>query len=251
MDEKSFKTRQSSSSKDVLDFYDEYAETWDRRFGDTESTRGFHTIRLNSFLKLANLDEQMTAVELGVGTGPYVFEISSRVAKLVCVDGSKEMLKVLEQKIHNNRNVRLEQINLSEPLDKVDFAGDVIYFFGLVEHIIEIDIFIENCKKMLKEGGKIIVISANGSSPWYYGLRKIFRAGSHCTTDKYFSRQSLKKVMANHGLIEDKNIYWGFFPAGISGLLYNILKASGKLLEKTPLKVFGGGMSISYKLEKN
>ena len=124
-------------------------------------------------------------------------------------------------------------------------------FFGLVEHIIEIDTFVENCKKMLNEGGKIIVISANGLSPWYYGLRKIFRAGFHCTTDKYYSRHNLKKVMISHGLVEDKCIYWGFFPAGISGLLYRILKVTGDLLEKTPLKAFEGGMSISYKQNKN
>lgn len=247
MDEKSFKTRQATSSKDVLDFYDKYAETWDQRFGDTESIREFHTIRLNSFLKLARLDKRMTAAELGVGTGPYVTEIAPLVAKLICVDGSIEMLKVLGRKTKNYKNVQLEQIDLSKPLLQVNFSVDLIYFFGLIEHVIDIDNLMENCIKMLNDGGKIVIISSNALSPWYYGLRKFFRGGIHCTTDRYYTRRSLGKVMARHGFIEEKCIYWGFFPAGIEGLFYRILKFIGGLLEKTPLKAFGGGMTISYK----
>jgi len=163
------------------------------------------------------------------------------------VDGSIEMLKVLGRKTKNYKNVQLEQIDLSKPLPQVNFSADLIYFFGLIEHVIDIDNLMENCIKMLNDGGKIVVISSNALSPWYYGLRKIFRAGTHCTTDRYYSRRSLGKVMARHGFIEEKCIYWGFFPAGIEGLFYRILKCMGGLLEKTPLKALGGGMTISYK----
>lgn len=247
MDEKSFSTKQSTSSKDVLDFYDLYAESWDKRFGDTESVREFHKIRLETFFKLAELAKDKTCAELGVGTGPYVTEIAPLVKNLICVDGSKGMLDVLGKKVKHLKNIRLEQIDLSKPLEKSPFKVDVLYFFGLIEHVIKIDNLMENCKLMLNNGGKIVVISSNGLSPWYHGLRKPFRVGIHCTTDRYYSRRSLGKVMARHGFIEEKCIYWGFFPAGVEGLFYRILKCIGGLLEKTPLKALGGGMTISYK----
>jgi hypothetical protein len=102
---------------------------------------------------------------------------------------------------------------------------------------------------MLNKGGKVVVISSNGLSPWYHGIRKPFRGGIHCTTDKYYSRKSLGNIMAAHGFKEEGCIYWGFFPAGVTGLVYNFFRFVGLILEKTPFKKFGGGMTISYKLE--
>ena len=247
MDEKSFSTKQSSSSKDVLDFYDLYAESWDERFGDTESVKEFHKIRLDSFFKLADLSKDKTCAELGVGTGPYVTEIAPLVKNLICIDGSKGMLDVLGKKVKRLNNIQLKQIDLSKPLEKSPFKVDVLYFFGLIEHVINMDNLMENCKLMLNEGGKIVIISSNGLSPWYHGIRKPFRGGIHCTTDKYYSRNSLGKIMIDHGFREEQCIYWGFFPAGVKGFLYKFFKFVGSLFEKTPLKKFGGGMTISYK----
>ena len=249
MDERSFETRHASSSEDVLDFYDEYAETWDSRFGDNESTREFHKLRLGIFFDIADFSPGDTAIELGVGTGPYVEEIAPRVKKLICIDGSRGMLDVLRKKTKEIKNVELKQMDLSKPLGKIDFKADVVYFFGLVEHIIEIDTLMENCKKMLKRDGKIVVVSSNALSPWYHGLRKFSRAGVHCTTDKYYSRKSLGKVMESHGFNEEDCEYWGFFPAGAEGIFYHFLRTAGSLVSKTPLKIFGGGMTLSYRLE--
>ena len=246
MDEKSFSTKPSNSSRDVLDFYDLYAESWDERFGDTESVREFHKIRLGTFIKLAELAKGKTCAELGVGTGPYVTEIAPLVKSLICVDGSKGMLDVLGKKVKYLKNIKLEQIDLSKPLEKSHFKVDVLYFFGLIEHVINIDNLMENCRLMLNDGGKIVVISSNGLSPWYHGLRKPFRVGIHCTTDKYYSRNSLGQIMLDHGFKEEQCIYWGFFPAGVKGIVYKILKVLGSLIERTPLKKFGGGMTISY-----
>ena len=247
MDEKSFSTKESKSSKDVLDFYDLYAESWDKRFGDTESVKEFHKIRLESFFKLAGLTKDKDCAELGVGTGPYVTDIAPLVKNLICVDGSKGMLEVLEKKISHLNNIQLKQIDLSKPMEKSLFQVDIVYFFGLIEHVINIDNLIKNCRLMLNKGGKIVVISSNGLSPWYHGIRKPFRGGIHCTTDKYYSRKSLGNIMALHGFQEVGYIYWGFFPAGVTGLLYKFFRFIGALIEKTPFKKFGGGMTISYK----
>lgn len=83
----------------MLDFYDDYAESWDKRFGETESVKKFHQVRKDNFLEIAELSTSQTAIELGVGTGPYVTEIAPLVKELICIDGSEEMLKVLGKKI--------------------------------------------------------------------------------------------------------------------------------------------------------
>jgi len=249
MDEKTFKKRQSSSSNDVFEFYDDYAETWDTRFGKTESVIEFHKKRLKNFLELAELSKDKVAAELGVGTGPYVEDIAPLVKKLICVDGSKGMLNVLKSKAKNLKNVNIKQIDLSKPIKKTEIKADVVYFFGLIEHVIDIDTLMENCKLMLNDGGRIVAVASNATSPWYYGVRRFSRAGSHLTTDKYHSRKTLGKVMREHGFEEQDYRYWGFYPAGIEGFAYKFLRWFGDILENTPLKIFAGGMTISYKLK--
>jgi SAM-dependent methyltransferase len=249
MDEKTFKKRRSSSSNDVFEFYDEYAETWDTRFGKTESVVEFHKKRLKNFLELAELSKDEVAAELGVGTGPYVQDIAPLVKKLICVDGSRGMLDVLKSKVKNLDNVVLQQIDLSKPIKKTDIKADVLFFFGLIEHIIDMDTLIENCKLMLNEGARVIAISSNAASPWYYGVRKLARAGSHLTTDKYYSRRTLGKVMREHGFEEVDYRYWGFYPAGIEGIGYQFLRWLGDILEHSPLKILAGGMTIRYRLK--
>ncbi len=249
MDEKNFTTRQSKSSKDIIEFYDDYAKSWDQRFGETESTKKFHQIRKESFLEIAELSKTQTAIELGVGTGPYVAEIASMVKELICIDGSKEMLKVLGKKVRNHKNVKLMQMNLSKPIGNGKLQADIVYSFALIEHIIKIDNLIDNCEKMLKPDGKIIFVSPNALSPWYYGLRRFFRVGFHCTTDRYYSRYSIGKIMKKHGFKEMNFKYWGFFPAGVEGLIYKLLNTVGSLIEKTPLRIFSGGITVSYQKE--
>ena len=55
--------------------------------------------------------------------------------------------------------------------------------------------------------------------------------------------------MSNMGLSEEQCIYWGFFPAGVKGFVYKFFSFVGSLFENSPLKKFGGGMTISYKFE--
>ena len=248
MDERNFKTKQTRSSEDIISFYDQYAKTWDQRFNASASTEEFHQMRLNSFLNLAQLNKDITAIELGVGTGPYVKTIAGFVNRLICVDASREMLRVLTRKIENIDNIQIELLDITKPLFMNNLKADLVYFFGLIEHIIEIDIFIENCKRMLNDNGRLIVITPNGLCPWYYGVRNIIRSGKHCSSDNYYSRNSLRKIMMRHGLFEEQYNYWGFFPAGIDGIFFYILKYLGIFLEKTPLKKYSGGMSIKYKI---
>lgn len=246
MDEKTFKTQAVQSSKDVLAFYDKYAATWDERFGDRRSTSEFHRIRLESFLRVANLKKTDRLVELGVGTGPYLDVISPLVREIRCIDGSKRMLDILRAKHGDLSNIKLLQLDLEQPLENASFQADLVYCFGLLEHIIDVNTFIANCKNMLRTKGRVVFVSPNGRCPWYSGLRRLWRAGRHCSTDRYYTREQLDDFIGRHGFAPEAIIYWGYFPAGIGDALYQTLNLIGKLVERTWLKRYAGGLTASY-----
>ena len=249
VNEKSFKTQIARSSRDVIDFYDNYAVSWDLRFADKKSTAEFHRIRFGSFIKVANLKKSDRLVELGVGTGNYLDMIMPFVKEIICIDGSKKMLDILSAKYRGFSNIRILQMDLENPLKNITFEADIVYCFGLVEHIINFESFITNCKKMLKNNGMIIFITPNGRSPWYKGLRKLCRAGSHCTSDKCYTKEQLDGLMIKYGFYPLASVYWGYFPAGISDFWFKVLNFSGKLIDKTCLNRYTGGLTVSYILK--
>jgi SAM-dependent methyltransferase len=247
MDEKTIQTQTVQSSKDILAFYNRYAKSWDERFGSQRfSILHFHHLRLESFLKLANLKKTDRLVELGVGTGLYLDIISPFVKEVICIDGSDQMLNVLRAKNRKLPNVKLFQMDLEYPLENVFFQADLVYWFGLIEHIIDVNTFIKNIKRMLPIGGRVVLIVANGRCPWYRGMRRLWRAGRHCSSDRYYTKDQLDNLMASHGFAPETAIYWGYFPPGVGNNLYKILTLLGKIAERTCLKRFAGGLTASY-----
>ena len=250
MDEKTFSPKESTNSEDVVAFYDTYADNWDKRFKNTKSTQKFHQVRLGTFLKIAKLKKSEVAIEMGVGTGQYLGKIAPLVKKVVCIDGSQKMLEILLEKNKHLENITVQRMNLENDDQEIEFKSDVIYSFGLIEHIINTNTFIENGKRMLKSSGRIIFITPNRKCPWYGKLRRFFRSGKHCSTDRYYSKDQLDSVMYRHGFIPQNFLYWGYYPAGVGNLLYNVLNVVGKILDKTRIQQYAGGLTISYVLKK-
>jgi SAM-dependent methyltransferase len=246
MDEKSFTTIIGKSSADVLAFYDQYAGSWDRRFGDVPSVQDFHMDRLRHFLDIARLNSTETAVEVGVGTGPYLEEIAPLVKQLICVDGSMEMLRVLQEKHGHLDTISVRQMDLDWPVKGMDIQADIVYSFGLIEHILNPDQLIENCARMLRIGGRMVFASSNGRCPWYGSLRYLFRPGKHISTDRHYHLSELNMLMARYGFVPERVIYWGYYPPGVGRLLQHAMQLIGKLIDLTPLRVYAGGYTVSY-----
>jgi len=250
MDERTFKTRDAKSSEDVLNFFDEYAPDWDARFGNRRSTVEFQKLRVEKFLQIAKLKSTDSVIELGVGTGPYLNTIAPLVKEVKCIDGSKRMLDVLENKYKHLSNIELLQIDVEKPLQNCAFNADIVYCFGLLEHIIDVNTFLKNCVKMLSAKGRMVFVCSNARSPWYKGMSKLWRAGRHCSTDKYYTDMQLNKLMVHFGFTPQEFIYWGYFPAGINDVLFNMLNIVGRMIDKTWLRRYAGGFAASYKLQK-
>jgi SAM-dependent methyltransferase len=250
VNESNFRPQTAASSHDVLKFYDNYAEAWDERFGDQASTRDFHRIRLGSFLDLADLRTDQRVVEIGVGTGVYLPFIAPHVREVICIDGSRRMLEVLTAKHTGLKNLTVLQKDLEQNLGDIAFDADLVYCFGLLEHIINVDRFLENCRRMLKPSGRLIVVAPNGRSPWYGPIRRLWRAGSHCSSDRYYTEKSSNALFARFGFSPIGARYWGYAPAGAGNLTYRLLSGIGKILDHTPLRYYAGGLTLGYRRDK-
>jgi SAM-dependent methyltransferase len=248
VNEQTFEPQKATTSRDVLGFYDRYAESWDERFGNVESTTLFHRMRLESLLHLARFRPSDRAVELGVGTGPYVDRIAPLVASLRCVDGAPGMLDVLKRKHSHLNNVDVALIDLERPLAQALPDADIVYMFGLLEHILDVPTFVANCAGLLKVGGRLVLVAPNGRSPWYGAMRRLCRAGAHCSSDRYYTPEQCDTVFSRAGFAREGLQYWGYAPAGVPRPVYNVLTWIGRLADRTPIRRYAGGMTVSYVL---
>jgi|GEM_PF-6493122 len=251
MDETSFATKKASTQKDVLSFYDQYAQTWDSRFGNKPSDTYFLNQRWQSFADMLDTDTRdVTAVELGVGTGVYIDRAARAFKKIIAVDGSPKMLEELEKKLEhfNISNVETQCADVTAISSLPDATADVVYFFGLVEHIIEIDAFFNEIRRILKPGGMVIGVMPNKKSPWY-ALRKMVRGtGAHCSSDRYYGLDNVRDWCRKYGFTCTAYKYWGCVPAGLSAGAFHILKGLEKPVIHSPFASFAGG--ITFKMQK-
>lgn len=249
MDEKSFLTKESKSESDVIDFYDQYAKNWDQRFGEKRSTTYFLEKRWQSFVAaLEGTNKRENGLELGAGTGVYIQEIAKYFNRVVAVDGSRQMLFELEKKLNHFRltNVQTLQSNVTELVNVNDESVDVVMFFGLIEHILEVNTFLSEIKRVLKPGGCVIGVMPNAACPWY-SIRNLFRGTSkHCSSDHYYTEKELELIFSRHGMSKDKIIFWGGVPAGIGDLGFRILQVIEKVVEISPFKGYLGGITFKY-----
>lgn len=250
MDEKNFITTKSYEESDVIEFYEKYSKTWDERFGSGVSAQYFLECRWNSFVNIFGDANKNIALELGVGTGIYIDRCSRLFKKVTAVDGSRGMIEMLEKKLSAN-NISNVNVLQSDVLDLSAIATnsiDIVYFFGLIEHIIDTPRFIDEIYRVLSVDGIVIGVTPNKWSPWYK-LRKFMRGtGKHCSSDRYYSVFELKKMFGKRFSLM-KISYWGAVPAGLeNGYLFKFLKNINQFLDKTPLSIFFGG--ITFKFQK-
>ena len=96
---------------------------------------------------------------------------------------------------------------------------------------------------------QLIVVARNGRCPWYGGLRRVWRAGRHLTTDTYYNPEQCDALFRPFGFVRD-GLRWGYAPAGVNTWVYRVLTAAGAVAALTPLHRYAGGMTIAYRLSR-
>ena len=89
---------------------------------------------------------------------------------------------------------------------------DVILNLEVIEHVSNVDLFIQNCSKLIKEKGIMFVATLNKNLKSYIfgivGAEYILRwlpIGTH-DWDKFLTPQKLKKIVCNSNFLADETV---------------------------------------------
>ena len=161
--------------------------------------------------------EKLKILDIGSGGGLLCEPLNRLGAKMTGIDASNNNIEVA--KLHaKEMGLNIEYIH--SPPENINLINefDVVLNMEVVEHVADVDFFIEKCSKLVKKNGIIFISTINKNLKSYafaiLGAEYILRwlpAGTH-DWNKFLTPQDLENIANKNKLVSDETV----------GIKYNI-----------------------------
>jgi len=144
-----------------LDKFSAIAGRWWDEHGPQKPLHVLNPLRLQYITQHADL-AGVAALDIGCGGGLLSEAMAKQAARVTAIDLSTELIKIarlhaLESKLQIDYRVQsLQRLAAEQP-----GQFDVITCMELLEHVPDPAAIIENCKRLLKPGGKLFLATVN------------------------------------------------------------------------------------------
>ncbi len=218
----------SINKKEVEKFSKIANEWWDPK-GKFKPLHKFNPIRIkyikeniaNNF-KLKNETKSLRGIsilDVGCGGGLLSEPMQRLGANVTGIDASIKNIKIA--KLHAKKNkLNINYLCASPEKLKIKKKFDVILNMEIVEHVDDVQVFLNSCSKLLKKNGLMFVATINKTLKSYLfaivGAEYVLRwlpIGTH-EWEKFVKPEDLKNILKNNNLILKK----------LDGMHFNIIK---------------------------
>ena len=159
----------SVNKKEIEKFSKMAAEWWDPE-GKFKPLHKFNPIRIkyikDNIIKNFNLKNKtkplsgVDILDIGCGGGLLSEPMSRLGANVTGIDASDKNIKIA--KLHSKKNnLKIKYLCSSPEKIKIEKKFDVILNMEIIEHVEDVDFFLESCSKLLKENGIMFVATLN------------------------------------------------------------------------------------------
>ena len=155
---------------------------------------------------------ELKILDIGCGGGLLCEPLSRLGAKITGIDASKDNIEVA--KLHSKEmNLNIEYIHAApENLDLKNNACDALLCMEVVEHLRDVNLFIENCSKLIKKNGIMFVATINKNLKSYIfailGAEYVLRwlpIGTH-DWDKFLTPRDLEIIANKNNFLIDETV---------------------------------------------
>lgn len=125
---------------------------------------------VNELLKQVPVNNEMTALEFGAGTGITSFLLKDRFKEITMMDSSEEMVKIMNEKIKKSGAGNLQTLLFD--LEKNDWSRnmfDLILTQMTLHHITDVEGIIMKLNMMLNPGGIIAIADLFSEDGSFHG----------------------------------------------------------------------------------
>ena len=161
--------------------------------------------------------EELKILDIGCGGGLLCEPLQRLGAAMTGIDASKDNIEVA--KLHSKEmNLNIEYVHCSPENLKIKNEFDVILNMEVVEHVSDVNLFIENCSKLIKKNGIMFIATINKNLKSYIfailGAEYILKwlpIGTH-DWNKFLTPQNLDNITKKNNFLTDETIGIKFNP---------------------------------------
>jgi predicted TPR repeat methyltransferase len=171
----------------MADLFEEKAKDWDANERRSSLARAIG----NTILERVDLNEQMTVMDFGAGTGLVSSAIAPGVKRILAVDTSQAMLEKLAAKPELQGKVDIFCRDITEsPLQN---SVDLIVSAMTLHHVKDIPVLFQIFAQHLNRGGIVALADLDKEDGSFHpeGTEGVFHCG--------FDREELRRMMQNNG----------------------------------------------------
>ena len=211
--------------------FSKIADEWWNENGKFKPLHKFNPIRLNFFkqeiCKFFSRDEKLLTpfeglkiLDIGCGGGLIAEPISRLGADVIAIDASQKNINVAQ--IHGEKSaLKINyQCTTAEDLASQNQQFDVVLALEIIEHVADVEKFIQACAKLVKPNGIIFIATLNRTAKSLlmakFGVEYILRwlpIGTH-DWRKFLKPSEIENIAKDHQVQLKK----------IQGFSYNLLK---------------------------
>ena len=198
------------------------AKDWWNPSGKFRPLHLFNPIRIEfikkKLISYFNLDpnskkplKKLKILDIGCGGGLVCEPLSKLGAIITGIDPSKNNIEVA--KLHSKKmNLDVKYICCSPENLNLNNEFDVVLNLEVIEHVSNVNLFIENCSKLIKKNGMMFVGTLNKNLKSYIfgiiGAEYILRwlpIGTH-DWDKFLTPQNLENIVCSNNFLADETV---------------------------------------------
>ena len=162
--------KNNTINKKEIEKFSKIAEEWWDPEGKFKPLHKFNPIRI-SYIKQNIINtlgiknenkplEKIKILDIGCGGGLLSEPMSRLGAEVVGIDASEKNISVAKLHAMKN-NLNIKYLCASPETLKTDLKFDVILNMEIIEHVENINLFLESCSKLLNKGGIMFVATIN------------------------------------------------------------------------------------------
>ena len=214
--------------KKEIEKFSKLAQDWWNPTGKFKPLHDFNPARIkfikekliNHFkLKSKNKEplKKISILDIGCGGGLLCEPLSRLGAQMTGIDASQNNIKIAQ--LHANKmNLKIKYFNSSPEKLKFKNKFDVILGMEVVEHVPNVDLFIDACSKLVKKDGIMFISTINKNLKSYLfailGAEYILRwlpIGTH-DWNKFLSPHELERIVTKKKFVKEE----------VSGMKFNL-----------------------------
>ena len=236
--------KNNTINKKEIEKFSKIAEEWWDPHGKFKPLHKFNPIRIsyikesiiNSFKLKENVKplKKVKILDIGCGGGLLSEPMSRLGADVMGIDASDKNIEIA--KFHAKKdNLNIKYLCASPEQLNTSTKFDVILNMEIVEHVKDVDFFLQSCSKLLRKNGIMFVATINKTLKSYFfaiiGAEYILRwlpIGTH-EWEKFVKPGELVKILKKYDLRLDS----------LDGMKFNLLKDEWKVSKDKSINYIG------------